>query len=206
MIRVFIVDDHKSVLDSFRNIVQSTDDMEYVGSSSDVKSVIGFCKEVRPDVVLTDVSMEKSDSGITLTEKLKFEFPDIKVIVMSGFDEISYIPKAKEAGADAFLSKSSKIDDFVDMIRAVMQGNGSFPESVQIPTAMGEAPFTDRELEILRMICHSYTRKEIAEEIHIAEGTVKRHIENMLTKSNLKSTMDLVLYVVGNGWISTNIQ
>ncbi len=203
MIKVFIVDDHKSVLDSFRNIVETEQDMEIVGSSSDAKSVVSLCKEVAPHLVLTDVSMEKSDSGITLTEKLKFEFPEIKVIVMSGFDEISYIPKAKEAGADAFLSKSESIESFVDMIRAVMNGEGSFPKTPQIPTAVGEAPFTERELEILRLLCHSYTRKEIADEMHIAEGTVKRHIENMLTKSNLKSTMELVIFVIGNGWISS---
>ncbi len=202
MIKVFIVDDHKSVLDSFRNIVEAEHDMEYVGSASDVKSVVRLCKEACPNVVLTDVSMEKSDSGITLTEKLKFEFPEVKVIVMSGFDEISYIPKAKEVGADAFLSKSETIESFVDMIRAVMKNEGSFPETFQIPTATGEAPFTERELEILRLLCHSYTRKEIADEMHIAEGTVKRHIENMLTKSGLKSTLELVIYVIGNGWIS----
>ncbi len=203
MIKVFIVDDHKSVLDAFRNIIEAEDDMEYVGSASDAKSVVDLCKAADPHVVLTDVSMENSDSGITLTEKLKFEFPDIKIIVMSGFDEISYIPKAIEAGADAFLSKSNNINSFVDMIRAVMDGKGSFPKTVQIPTATGEAPFTERELEILRLLCHSYSRKEIADEMKIAEGTVKRHIENMLTKSNLKSTMKLVIYVIGNGWIST---
>ncbi len=202
MIRVFIVDDHKSVLDSFRSVVEAEEDMVYAGSASDIKSVVTMCKEASPHVVLTDISMEKSDSGIKLTEKLKFEFPEIKVIVMSGFDEISYIPKAKEAGADAFLSKSKTIEDFVDMIRAVVKDKGSFPEKVQIPTATGEAPFTDRELEILRLLCYSYTRKEIAEEMHIAEGTVKRHIENMLTKANCKSTMELVIYVIGNGWIS----
>ncbi len=205
MIKVFIVDDHKSVLDSFSNIIQTQDDMEYVGSASEVKSVVHKCKELSPDVILTDVSMEKSNSGITLTEKLKFEFPHIKIIVMSGFDEISYIPEAKKAGADAFLSKSNAIHDFVDMIRAVMKGEGKFPESVQIPTANGESPFTDRELEMLRLLCHSYSRKEIADEMNIAHGTVKRHIENMLEKSDCKNTMELVLYVVGNGWISSKI-
>ncbi len=205
MIKVFIVDDHKSVLDSFSNIIEKQQDMEYVGSTSDIKSVIEKCSELNPDVVLTDISMDTPNSGITLTEKLKFEFPSIKIIVMSGFDEISYIPEAKKAGADAFLSKSKTIDDFVQMIRAVTRGEGSFPEIVQIPTAEGESPFTERELEILRLLCNSYTRKEIADEIKVAEGTVKRHIENMLGKTDLKSTMELVLYVVGNGWISARM-
>ncbi len=203
MIRVLVVDDHKSVLDAFSNVIESEGDMELVGSSSDVKSVVSLCKRLKPDVILSDISMEHVDSGIKLAEKLKFEFPQIKVILMSGFDEISYIPEAKKAGADAFLSKSSAIHDFVNMIRAVMEGQGTFPEAVQIPTANGEAPFTERELEVLKLLCHSYSRKEIAETMSIAEGTVKRHIENMLLKSDCKNTMELVVYVVGNGWISS---
>ncbi len=203
MIKVFIVDDHQSVLDSFSNVIDAQSDMKHVGSANSTKGVIEQCKMLMPDVVLSDVSMENNDSGIILTEKLKFEFPQLKVIVMSGFDEISYIPEAKKAKADAFLSKSKTIYDFVEMIRAVMKGEGTFPETLQIPTANGEAPFTERELEILRLLCHSYSRKEIADEIKIAEGTVKRHIENMLAKSNCKSTMDLVIYVVGNGWIAS---
>ncbi len=203
MIKVFIVDDHKSVLDSFSNIIETQEDMEFIGSASETKTAMLMCKELKPDVVLTDISMEHSKSGIVLAEKIKFEFPHIKVIVMSGFDEISYIPEAKKAGADAFLSKSKAIDDFVDMIRAVMQGEGTFPEVVQIPTASGEAPYTERELEMLRLLCRSYSRKEIADEMNIAEGTVKRHIENMLLKSGCKSSMELAVYVVGNGWISS---
>ncbi len=203
MIRVLIVDDHKSVLDAFSNIIAIESDMLLVGSASSTKSVLAMCKELQPDIILTDISMEEVDSGIRLTQKVKFEFPKIKVIVMSGFDEISYIPEAKKAGADAFLSKAKAIHDFVEMIRAVMKGQGSFPEEFTIPTALGEAPFTERELEVLRLLCHSYSRKEIADEMKIAEGTVKRHIENMLLKSETKSTMELVVYVVGNGWISS---
>ncbi len=202
MIRVFIVDDHKSVVDSFSNVIKNEEDMVLVGSASGVKEALELCKELKPDVVLTDISMENSDSGIILTKTLKESFSDIKVIVMSGFDEISYIPKAKNVKADAFVSKSNAMDFFLKMIRAVINNEGSFPENIKIPTAVGESPFTDRELEILRLICHSYSRKEIANKLKVAEGTIKRHIENMLLKSNCKSTMELAVYVVGNGWIS----
>ncbi len=203
MIRVFIVDDHKSVLDAFSNIIQAKNDMEFVGSTSNEEDVLNLCEQLKPDVVLTDVSMNKNNSGIEITSKIKKAFSHIKVIVMSGFDEISYIPQAKKAGADAFLSKSNAIDDFVNMIRAVMKGEGVFPETVQIPTATGEPPFTQRELEILRLLCNSYSRKEIAQQMNIAQGTVKRHMENMLLKSGCKSSMELVVYVLGNGWIAS---
>ncbi len=204
MIKVFIVDDHKSVLDAFSNIIACEEDMEFVGSASEISSAIPLCKQLKPDVVLSDISMEHNSSGIILAEKLKLELSHIKVILMSGFDEISYIPGAKNAGADAFLSKSKPIHHFVDVIRAVMNGEKIFPEDVKIPTVSGEPPLTQRELEILRLLCQSYSRKEIADEMNIAPGTVKRHIENMLLKSGCKSTVELVVYVVGNGWMSSN--
>ncbi len=202
MIRVFIVDDHKSVLDAFSNIIETEEDMTFIGGSGDEKEVLTLCGELKPDVVLTDISMRNSDSGIILTGKIKQAFPHIKVVVMSGFDEISYIPEAKKAGADAFLSKSNEIDSFVEMIRAVMKDEGTFPEAIQMPTINGEAPFTKKELELIRLLCQSYSRKEIADEMGIAEGTVKRHIENILLKSGCKSALELVVYAVGNGWIS----
>ncbi len=203
MIRVFLVDDHKCVLESFSNILEKEADMTFVGSAGDATSAVRMCRFLDPDVVLTDISMQENDSGIFLAQKLKREMPHIKVVLMSGFDEISYIPEAKKVGADAFLSKSKSIGEFAEIIRRVMKGEKCFPEEVQIPTANGEPPFTERELEILRFLCHSYSRKEIADEIKIAAGTVKRHIENMLIKSGCKTTMELVVYVVGNGWISS---
>ncbi len=201
MIKVLIVDDHKSVLDAFSNIIESEQDMRFVGSSVGCEGVERLCEDLLPDVILTDISMEENDSGIMLTERIKGKFPQIKVVVMSGFDEISYIPNAKKAGADAFLSKSEPIHKFLDTIRAVMVGERRFPEPIHIPTASGEAPFTERELEILRLLCHSYTRQEIADELGIAPGTVKRHMENMLLKSGCKTAMELVVYVIGNGWM-----
>ncbi len=202
MIRIFIADDHISVLDAFRNFISAEEDMTFVGCATSGVDALAQCRMLNPDVVLTDTSMENSDSGIRLAVQIKEEMPNTRVIVMSGFDEISYIPEAKKAGADAFLSKSTPLSEFVHMIRAVLRGEGSFPKEVQIPTAQGETPFTERELEIMRLLCHSYSRKEIAETIHVAEGTVKRHLENMLLKSGCKSSLELVVYVVGNGWIS----
>ncbi len=202
MIKVFIVDDHKSVLDAFSNIINEQDDMELIGSSTNSLEVPEICEDLNPDVLLTDISMEENSSGLILTEKMRKKFPNIKIVVMSGFDEISYIPGAKEAGADAFLSKSRPMEDFIDMIRAVTRGEGTFPNPVQIPTATGESPFTERELELLRLLCRSYSRKEIADEMGIAMGTVKRHMENMLLKSGCKSAMELVVFVIGNGYIS----
>ncbi len=202
MIRVMIVDDHKSVLDAFSSVISTENDMELVGSSTSTKDIVKLCEELNPDVLLTDISIESNDSGIKVAEKINECFPNIKIMVMSGFDEISYIPGAKKAGASAFISKARPMNEFVDVIRAVTKGEKRFPEPITIPTASGESPYTEREMEVLKLLCHSYSRNEIADEMGIAMGTVKRHIENILLKSGCKSAMELVVYVVGNGYIA----
>ncbi len=202
MIKVLIIDDHRSILDAFGNMIDSQADMELVGSITSTHDALELCKTLIPDVVLTDINIDSNNSGIELTRAIKLDFKNIKIIVMSGFDEISYIPSAKEAGADAFLSKSRPIPEFIDMIRLVLKGEGTFPEPITIPTESGQSPFSEREIEVLRLLCRSYSREEIAEELCIAPGTVKRHLENMLTKSGCKKTMELVVHVIGKGWIS----
>ncbi len=202
MIRIIILDDHQVITDSCSHIINEQKDMVCIATASNSSQAEKMCKTLKPDLVLADISIESSMAGIEFTKKIKAIFPQIKIILMSGFNEISYIPLAKEALADAFLSKAQPLENFLVAIRTVMNGEKVFPEPYQIPSPQGETLFTQRELEVLRLLCRSLTRKEIADELEISIGTVKRHIENMLVKSNCKSTMELVIYVVGNSWIS----
>ncbi len=202
MIKVLIIDDHRSILDAFCSTINNQDDMQLVGNLTSTKDVIAHCKELMPNVIITDINVDSIDSGINLTKKIKENFNAIKVIVMSGFDEISYVPDAKAAGADAFLSKARPIPEFIEMIRLVLKDKGTFPEPLVIPTATGQSPFTERELEVLRFLCQSYSKDEIAEKLGITQGTIKRHIENMLIKVGCKRTIELVMYVIRKGWIS----
>ncbi len=203
MIKVLLIDDHQSILDSFNSVISCEKDIKLVGTLTDASKALDACKDLEPHVVLTDVCTENGNSGIVATSDIKKQYPHIKVIVMSGFDEISYIPSAKESGASAFLSKARPIHDFIQMIRAVNKGQESFPQPMQIPTASGQMPFTQREIEVLHLLCRSYKREEIADALCISLGTLKRHIENMLEKSGCTSAMELAVYVTGNGWINT---
>ena len=114
------------------------------------------------------------------------------------------MPRAKELGAHAFVYKSDSLKYFSEVARLVLNGEYCFPASKKIPLPNGGAPFTDREMEILRMKCQHITTAEIAEKLDIKEKTVRRHIENMLSKTGLPSVLDLVIYVISNGWINPN--
>ena len=156
----------------------------------------------QPDLVLMDVCTEGSMSGLDAARIIRERFPSIKVIVMSGFDEITYAPRAREAGAQAFIFKSKSLGYFEEVATGVMEGKTYYPEARKIPMPTGEAPLTEREMEILRLMCKHMTSKEIGEELFISENTVKYHKSNMLAKTGFTKAVDLAFYMITKGWIN----
>ena len=202
MYRVLIVDDHESMCDSLTYALAATGDFTVVGTLPTAEHALVYCQRLKPDLVLMDVCTEGGASGLEATEALIKGLPHLKVIVMSGFDEITFAPRAKEAGAHAFVFKSKSLEHFTDVARGVMRGERHYPEAKAIPMPVGEAPFTARELEVLRLMCKHLTNKEIAGELFISENTVKYHKSNMLAKTGFSSSVDLAFYIISNGWIN----
>jgi DNA-binding NarL/FixJ family response regulator len=188
--------------DSLAYALESTGDFSVVGKLPRADHAEMFCDKLDPDLVLMDVCTEEGASGLESTKVIRGKFPEIKVVVMSGFDEITYAPRAKEAGAHAFVYKSRSLEFFIEVVCGVLQGNTYFPESKTIPMPVGEAPLTARELEVLTLMCKRMNTKEIAEELFITESTVKYHKSNMLAKTGFNKAVDLAFYMVSNGWIN----
>jgi len=202
MYKALIIDDHESVCDSLAYALAGTDAFEVVGKLPSAANACAYCQKFRPDLVLMDVCTEGGASGLDAAGAVREAFPDIKVIVMSGFDEVTYVPRAKEAGAHAFLFKSSNLNSFAEAALGVMRGETYFPEAKAIPLPTGEAPLTRREQEVLHLMCRCLSNREIAEELCVSVDTVKYHKANMLAKTGFSKTVDLVVYVVSNGWIN----
>lgn len=200
--KVLIVDDHEFMCDSLSFALERAGNFEVAGSIPSAAHADIYAERLQPDLVLMDVCTEGGASGLDATKVLRDKYPDMKIIVMSGFDEITYAPRAKEAGADAFVFKSKSLDYFIKVIRGVMQGSKYFPEEKLIPMPMGEAPLTEREMEVLRLMCKHLTSKEIAEELFISENTVKYHKSNMLAKTGFSKAVELAFYMISNGWIN----
>ena len=176
MDKVLIVDDHESMCDSLFHALTSTVDFMVVGTLKNALHAELYCMKLSPDLVLMDVCTEGGASGLDATKVIREKYPNIKVIVMSGFDEITYAPRAKEAGANAFIYKSKSLDYFVEVAKGVMEGKNYFPEPKTISTSIGEAPLTEREMEVLRLMCKHMTNKEIAEELFITEQIGRAHV------------------------------
>ena len=202
MYKVLIIDDHESMCDSLTYALTDAGEFSVVGRWPSAAQVELYCERLHPDLVLMDVCTEGDASGLDAAKAVRDKFPDIKVIVMSGFDEITYAPRAREAGAHAFVFKSKSLDYFTEVAREVMNGGACFPEAKTIPMPMGEAPLTEREMEILRLMCRHMTSREIAEELYISENTVKYHKSNMLAKTGFSRAVDLAFYMISKGWIN----
>jgi len=202
MTKILIVDDHESMRDSLAASFENVEGFTVVGGIPSAALAAVYCNRLRPDLVMMDVCTENGASGLEATQSLRELYPDIKVIIMTAFDELSYVPRAKEAGAHAFVYKSRSLGFFVEVARGVLAGENYFPEPKTIPMPSGEAPLTIREMEVLRLLCRHMSNREIASELFISENTVKYHKANMLAKTGFAKTVDLAFYMISNGWIN----
>ena len=201
MYSALIVDDHESMCDSLSYTLENTGEFTVLDKLPRADRAEAFCEKRRPDIILMDVCTGGEATGIDATLIIRKRFPDVKVIIMSGFDEITYAPRAREAGAHAFIFKSKSLAYFAQAAKGVMEGQTYYPETKTIPVPDGEAPLTEREMEVLRLMCRHMTSQEIANELFISLGTVKYHKSNMLAKTGFEKSIDLVFYMVSKGWI-----
>lgn len=202
MTNILIVEDHESMRESLVSAFANVKDFAVVGQVASADLALAYCDKLKPDLVFMDVCTEGGASGLKATADIRSRYPHIKIIVMTAFDEISYIPRAKAAGANGFVYKSRSLNYFISTAQDVMDGGSCFPEPKTIPMPKGEAPLTDREMEVLRLVCRHMTNREIANELYITEATVKYHKANMLAKTGFHKIVDLAFYMISNGWIN----
>ena len=201
MIRILLVDDQKILLNGLASLLEPYEDLEVVGEVPFSEMVEMACARLDPQVVLMDVCMEGKTSGIENTRKIRKHFPQIKVIIMTGFQDVHFVELAREAGADSFIYKESAADQFVDCILRTMAGEHLFPD-VQERTTFGfyNATLTQREIQILHLVCQNLSYQEIAERLHLSRRTVSFHISNMLSKTGHKSIVGLAVEAAEKGY------
>lgn len=202
MIRVLIVEDHESMREAITGAFTATQRYQIVGEVGNANFAELFCQRLQPDLVLMDVCTEGGASGLTAAQTIKERFPETKVIIMTAFDELSYIPRARAAGADGFVYKSRSLQFFVETADRILAGEQYFPEQRTVPVSQGEVPLSDREMEVLRLMCKHMSNEEIANELFISESTVRYHKANMLAKTGFSKSMDLAFYMISNGFIN----
>ena len=201
MIKILLVDDQKILLEGLVKILAPLDDIKVVGTCTLSELAEEACIRLAPDLVLMDICMEGRTSGIQICARLKKQFPNLRVVLMTGMQEVAFLDWAKDAGADSFIYKESSSEAFAACIRATMQGRRIYP-SAAVGCAFGGTnnPLTEREIAILQRICRNMNYDEIAVELGITKRTVNFHIGNMLSKTGYKSIVGLAVEATERGY------
>ena len=203
MIKVLLVEDQVMLRDSLRMAIDSQDDMHVVGALGDAADCLAHVEKSAPDLVLLDVCTENGSSGIVAARKVKQAHPQIKTIIMTGMPEITFIEQAKQAEVDSFIYKNVGTEELIAVIRDTKAGKRVYPRTEQGSREL--ASLSDNEIQILRLVCESKSRREIANELFLSEGTVKRRISEILAKTGYDSILKLAVHAVSEGYIAPQI-
>jgi two-component system, NarL family, response regulator LiaR len=206
-IRVLIADDHPLVRQGLRSYLATLEGIEVVGEAADGAEAIRLAADLRPDVVLMDMSMPNVD-GIEATRAIGERVPSTKVIALTSFATDDKVFPAIHAGAAGYLLKEAEPSEIADAIRKVYDGESILHPSVQQrlmqEVAAGtprshRTDLTARELEVLRLIASGRSNREIAGELEVAEKTVKTHVSSVLAKLGVADRTQAALYAVEHG-------
>jgi len=211
LIRVLLVDDHAVVRKGIRAVLSTEPDIEVVGEASDGEEALVQAAALQPDVILMDLVMPKMD-GIEATRQVTTRQPGVRVLVLTSFVAHDKVFPAIKAGALGYVLKDTGPDDLVRAIRQVYHGERTLEpdiarkvlfEMVQPPKQPPTPdPLTSRELEVLRLIAQGMSNREIAEDLVLAEKTVRAHVSNILGKLHLASRTQAALYALREGFAS----
>jgi DNA-binding NarL/FixJ family response regulator len=207
-IKVLIVDDHTLVRAGIRSLLTLVEDIEVVGEASDGKEALAKVRQLMPDVVLMDLAMPVM-GGLEATRRLRREFPGIKVLALTQYDDSEYVVPIIEAGARGFVTKMSAFSELAAAIQAAYRGESYLsstaatalveeyqqrivPEGEQDPYQQ----LTDREREVLKLVAEGHTTREIAEMLVVSPKTVEWYKNGLMTKLNLHSRTELIKYAI----------
>jgi DNA-binding NarL/FixJ family response regulator len=204
-----IADDQKLLRESLGYILESEDDILVVEKVEDGESAVRFSKVLQPDVILMDIEMPKMN-GVEATRRIKEEFPDIKIIILTTFESPDNIMESFTMGADGYIAKSIDHKDLVMTIRCVVAGLTVIDNSVKsimINKFKGLSDYrkkydgvlSDNEINIIKWIATGKTNKEIASLLGYSEGTIKNKVSKILEKLKLADRVQIAIFAIENG-------
>jgi DNA-binding NarL/FixJ family response regulator len=217
MIRVLIVDDQALFLEGLANLLTLEEDLDIVGEASNGREAISLTQQLQPDVILMDVRMPICD-GVQATSEIHKSFPLIKIMVLTTFNEDEYIWRSLQAGALGYLLKNTPSQQIASAIRTLYQGHCQLDSTVaaklfaQLNTPVLSKQknsqnlerdrftthFSDRELEILKLLGRGKNNREIAQILHLTEGTVKNYITNIFCQLGVHDRTQAALWAKQN--------
>jgi two-component system response regulator NreC len=212
--RIVIAEDHTILREGLRSLLSSSSDFEVVGEAEDGREAIRCVEKLKPDLILTDLSMPRMN-GMEAIREIKKQSPKTKILVLTVHKTEEYILATLKAGADGYLLKDSTHTELVMAVRNVMSGRHYISPGVSEKVIEGYIEgrktlkprtswetLTQREREILKLIAEGYRNKEIADDLCISVKTVEKHRANLMEKLNLHNVQALTAFAIGKGLVS----
>ena len=218
MIKILIADDQELIRQSLMIILDNVPDFEVVDCVADGMEVMASVKEEKPDVILMDIRMPRMD-GVVCTQRLKELYPDIKIIILTTFDDDEYVFNALKFGASGYLLKGISMKELSDAIRKVYNGTAMINEDiaskvVRLFSRMAQSNVAIRvedrltedlkphEWDIIVLVGSGLSNKEIASRLNLSEGTVRNSLSNILSKLQLRDRTQLAIWAVQTGAVN----
>ena len=201
-IRIMLVEDHQVVRQGLVALLSAVEDFEVVGSVGDGAEAVETFRRLRPDVTLMDLQMPKL-GGVGAIQKIRAEFPEARMVVLTTYDGDEDIFRALQAGARGYLLKGMPFEELQKTIRAVHAGKSRVPSPVaeKLAERMSGQQLTERELRVLERIVAGRANKEIAADLFISEATVKTHINNLLGKLGVVDRTQAATVAIQRGFV-----
>ena len=205
---IVLADDHTLFRNGLRTLLSGIEGFNVVGEASDGIELLDLLEKITPDVILLDIEMPRMN-GIAAAEEALKRWPDLKIITLSMYGDEDYYFKMVSLGVKGFILKNSEIKDVVAAIEAVAEGGSFFSQELLFNLVSNlrtnsdnaltsNSLLSEREMEILLLICKGYSNQEIGEELFISKRTVDKHRANILFKTNCKNTANLVVFAIKN--------
>ena len=217
MIRLMLVDDHAVVRMGLRALLDNLQDMEVIAEASEGNEAIEKGVELKPNVILMDLSMPHGKDGLSATSEIKKQLPDTAILILTMHDDEEYLFRAIQTGASGCILKSAPHQELIEAIRSVRAGNAYLhpnatrrlmDEYLTNVSKDGRGVYqllSDREKEVLTLIAKGYSNKEIGEMLVISVKTVETHKSNLMEKLQMKTRPELVSFALKKGLLGYGI-